>query len=175
MKYRELLDEYRSLLERDVALRMELHQIPKGYLVTKKISGKDYLYLQYTVQGKKKSEYVRDEDAVRIRAAVARRDLVKEEMDSICRELARLENAAKILDVNLYRTFFFLKQCSEMDALPIEKRHGALSFARAMTALEGLPASEDTQRNLMLWMNGEKHFADFYMNALQRYRVLEVM
>mgnify|MGYP003294939903 CR=1 FL=1 len=175
MKYRELLDEYKDLLERDVALRMELHQIPRGYLVTKKISGKEYLYLQYTVQGKKKSEYVRDEDAFRMRAALARRDPVKEEMDVIRREQARLESAAQILDVNLHRAFFFLKQCSEMDALPMEKRHGALSFARAMTALEGLPASEDTERNLTLWVNGEKHFADFYMNALQAYRVLEVM
>ena len=175
MKYRELLDEYKRLLDRDVALRIELHQIPKGYLVTKKISGKEYLYLQYSVQGKKKSEYVRDEDVDRMKAALARRDPMKKEMDAIRREQVRLESAAKILDINLYRVFFFLKQCSEMDALPKEKRHDALSFARAMTALEGLPAKEETEQNLLLWVNGEKQFADFYMNALQAYRVLEVM
>lgn len=175
MKYRELLDEYKGLLDRDVALRIELHQIPKGYLVTKKISGKEYLYLQYSVQGKKKSEYVHDEDVDRMKAALARRDPIKKEMDAIRREQVRLESAAKILDINLYRVFFFLKQCSEMDALPKEKRHDALSFARAMTALEGLPAKEETEQNLLLWVNGEKQFADFYMNALQAYRVLEVM
>ncbi|MBO5130210.1 MAG: hypothetical protein J6B95_07695 [Oscillospiraceae bacterium] len=175
MKYRELLDEYKGLLDRDVALRIELHQIPKGYLVTKKISGKEYLYLQYSVQGKKKSEYVRDEDVDRMKAALARRDPMKKEMDAIRREQVRLESAAKILDINLYRAFFFLKQCSEMDALPKEKRHDALSFARAMTALEGLPAKEETEQNLLLWVNGEKQFADFYMNALQAYHVLEVM
>lgn len=175
MKYRELLDEYKRLLDRDVALRIELHQIPKGYLVTKKISGKEYLYLQYTVQGKKKSEYVRDEDVDRMKAALARRDPMKKEMDAIRREQVRLESAAKILDLNLYRAFFFLKQCSEMDALPKEKRHTALSFARAMTALEGLPAKEETEHNLLLWVSGEKQFADFYMKALQTYRVLEVM
>ena len=83
MKYRELLVEYKGLLDRDIALRMELHAIPKGYLVTKKISGKEYLYLQYSAQGKKKSEYIRDEEAVSVRAAIARREPVKAEMDEI--------------------------------------------------------------------------------------------
>ena len=68
-----------------------------------------------------------------------------------------------------------MKQCAEMDALPREKRGHALSFAKAMTALEGLPAKEETERNLLLWEKGEKRFSDFYMNALQNYRVLEVM
>ena len=51
MKYRELYDEYADLLAREAILRQEMHGIPKGYLVTKKIAGKEYLYLQYTAQG----------------------------------------------------------------------------------------------------------------------------
>ena len=51
MKYHELLVEYKKLLADDVRLRQEMNLIPKGYLVTKKIAGKEYLYLQYTVQG----------------------------------------------------------------------------------------------------------------------------
>ena len=175
MKYHELLVEYQELLAQDVHLRQEMHQIPKGYLVTKKIAGKDYLYLQYTVQGKKKSEYVREEDALRIRSSIARRESVKAEMDAVRREQNRLESAAKILDNNLYRTFMFLKQCAEMDAMPLEKRAGALSFARAMTALEGLPAKDETEQNLLLWANGQKLFSDFYMKSLQSYRVVEGM
>ena len=62
MKYMELLDEYSALLNSEVKLRLELHEIPKGYLVTKRISGKEYLYLQYTEHGKKKTEYIREED-----------------------------------------------------------------------------------------------------------------
>lgn len=173
MKYRELFDEYKELLASEINLRLELHQIPKGYLVTKKIAGKEYLYLQYTAQGKKKSEYVHEEDWTRIKAAIARREPVKEEMDAVRREQTRLESAAKILDDNLYRIFFFLKQCAEMDALPMERRQDALSFARAMTALEGLPAKEETEQNLILWSRGEKMFADIYMKSLQSYRVLE--
>lgn len=173
MKYRELLEEYMGLLNQDVRLQQEMRCIPKGYLVTKKIAGKEYLYLQYTAQGKKKSEYIREEDWTHIKAAIARREPVKEEMDVIRREQTRLESAVKILDSNLYRTFFFLKQCAQMDALPMEKRQDALSFARAMTALEGLPAKEETEQNLLLWARGEKKFADFYMKSLQTYRVLE--
>ena len=175
MKYHELLVEYKALLAEDVRLRKEMHLIPKGYLVTKKIAGKEYLYLQYTVQGKKKSEYVREEDALRIRSAIARREPVKAEMDVLRREQNRLESAAKILDGNLYRTFIFLKQCAEMDAMPLEKRQSALSFAKAMTALEGLSAKDETEKNLLLWAKGEKHFSDFYMKSLQSYRVVEGM
>ena len=175
MKYRELLEEYKGLLDRDIALRMELHAIPKGYLVTKKIAGKEYLYLQYTVQGKKKCEYVREEDALQIRSAIARKEPVKGEIDILRREQNRLESAAKILDSNLYRTFIFLKQCADMDAMPLEKRSGALSFARAMTALEGLSAKDETEQNLLLWAKGQKPFSDFYMKSLQSYRVLEGM
>ena len=175
MKYHELLVEYKKLLAEDVRLRQEMHLIPKGYLVTKKIAGKEYLYLQYSVQGKKKSEYVREEDALQIRSAIARREPAKAEMDMLRREQNRLESAAKILDTNLYRAFIFLKQCAEMDAMPLEKRSGALSFARAMTALEGLSAKDDTEQNLLLWANGQKLFSDFYMKTLQSYRVVEGM
>ena len=175
MKYRELYDEYRELLVYETKLRQEMHRIPKGYLVTKKIAGKEYLYLQYTAQGKKKSEYIHEEDWTWIKAAIARREPAKEEMDILRREQIRLESAAKILDSNLYRTFVFLKQCAEMDALPMEKRLDALSFARAMTALEGLSAREETEQNLLLWAKGEKKFTDFYMKSLQSYRVLEGM
>ena len=175
MKYRELYDEYRELLAHETKLRQEMHRIPKGYLGTKRIAGKEYLYLQYTAQGKKKSEYIHEDDWTWIKAAIARREPAKEEMDILRREQIRLESAARILDTNLYRTFMFLKQCADMDALPMETRLDALSFARAMTALEGLSAREETEQNLLLWAKGEKKFADFYMKSLQSYRGVEGM
>ena len=118
---------------------------------------------------------MREEDVQRIKSAIARREPVKGEIDILRREQNRLESAAKILDSNLYRTFIFLKQCADMDAMPIEKRYGALSFARAMTALEGLSAKDETEQNLLLWAKGQKLFSDFYMKSLQSYRVVEGM
>ena len=175
MRYQELLVEYKDLLAAYVHLQQELRSIPKGYLVAKKISGREYQYLQYSVQGKKKSEYVREEDAERIRAAIARREPAKAELDAVRQSQDRLERAARILDTNLYRTFVFLKQSAEMDALPIDKRQDALSFAKAMTALEGLPTKEETEQNLSLWAAGEKRFTDFYMQSLCAYGILEGM
>lgn len=84
-----------------------------------------------------------------------------------------METAAKNFDSNQYRISFFLQQCAEMDALPIEKRKDALAFARTMTALEGLPAKEETEKNLQLWARGEKRFADFYIKSLQSYHILD--
>ena len=82
-------------------------------------------------------------------------------------------NAAKNHDGNQSRISFFLQQCAEMDAMPMEKRQEALSIAKAMTTLEGLPAKEETEKNLQLWAKGEKRFVDFYMESLQSYSIID--
>ena len=130
--------------------------------------------MQYTFLGKKKSEYLRESEVDIVREQLALRESFYEKLEENSANLDRLERAAKILDEQLSRTFFYLRQCADMDALPISKREKALSFARAMTALEGLPARETTEENLQLWAKGEKSFADFYLPALQDYRVMEV-
>lgn len=80
----------------------------------------------------------------------------------------------RILLLGQNRTAVFLEQCALMDALPLEKREEALSFAKAMTALEGLSAKTETEHNLQLWAKGEKKFSDFYMESLKSYHVLEL-
>ena len=84
-----------------------------------------------------------------------------------------MESTEEYLISNQNRISFFLQQCAEMDALPIEKRKDALAFAKAMTALEGLPAKEETEKNLQLWARGEKRFADFYIKSLKSYHILD--
>jgi hypothetical protein len=175
MRYFELLNEYKDLLHADVQLRTQLQAIPKGYVTTKKIAGKDYCYLQYTVQGKKKSEYLREEDVASIRHAIAQREPLKEQVEKVRKDQLRLESAARILDAGLYRTFLFLKQCAEMDALPVVKRQEALLFSDAMTALEGLCAKPETDKSLRLWARGEGSYTDIYMKALVQDRVVEGM
>lgn len=175
MRYSELLNEYKALLHMDVQLRTQLQTIPKGYVTTKRISGKDYYYLQYSVQGKKRSEYLREEDVLSVRHAIARREPLKAQMEEVRKDQLRLESAARILDAGLYRTFLFLKQCAEMDALPVAKRQEALLFSGAMTALEGLCAKPETDESLQLWAKGEGSYMDIYMKALVQYRVVEGM
>ena len=84
-----------------------------------------------------------------------------------------MESLVKYFDSNRSRIYFFLQQCAEMDTMPIEKRQNALSFAKAMTALEGLPAKEETEKNLQLWEKGEKRFLDFYMESLRSYSIID--
>ena len=174
MKYQELYNEFTALLVYRTELQRQIQTIPKGYITIKKISGKEYHYLQYTLFGKKKSEYLRESEVDAVREKLALGETLKKEIETNNVNLDRLEKAVKILDTHLSRTFFYLRQCADMDALPISKRHKALSFARAMTSLEGLPAKEITEKNLQLWAKGEKSFADFYLPALQDYRVIEV-
>lgn len=175
MRYFELLNEYKDLLHADVQLRTQLQAIPKGYVTTKRIAGKDYYYLQYSDQGKKKSEYLREEDVESVRHAVAQREPLKRQLEELRKDQLRLESAARILDAGLYRTFLFLKQCAEMDALPVVKRQEALLFTDAMTALEGLCAKPETDKSLRLWARGEGSYTDIYMKALVHYQVVEGM
>ena len=174
MKYQELYAEYSALLHAQIKLKRCLMATPRGYITTKKISGKEYHYLQYTYWGKKKSEYLREADVDKVREKLLLGEILRRQIAENNAALDRLEKAVKILDEQLSRAFFYLRQCAEMDALPVTKREKALSFARAMTSLEGLPAKETTEENLQLWAKGEKSFADFYLPALQDYRVMEV-
>lgn len=174
MKYQELYNEYSELLYSQTKLKQRLKATPRGYITTKKISGKEYHYLQYTYWGKKKSEYLREAEVESVREKLLLRDALCKEIENTQANLDRIEKAVMILDQQLSRTFFYLRQCAEMDALPVSKRERALSFARAMTSLEGLPAKETTEENLQLWAKGEKSFAEFYLPALQDYRVMEV-
>lgn len=173
MRYLELYNEYTSLLKRQSEARRQLQSIPRGNITVKRISGKEYHYLQYTHLGKKKCQYLRETEVDSIREALTLRETLCQEIEETSFALDRLERAVKILDETMSRMFWFLRQCADMDALPISKRSKALSFARAITALEGLPAQDKTEENLKLWAQGNISFADFYLPALQNYQVME--
>ena len=172
MRYQELYDEYSELLRRETQLKTQIQGLPYGYITKRKISGKEYSYLQYTVQGKKHSECLREDRVNEVRSALSLRDELSTQLEQVQRDLSRLDNAAKILDTSLSRSFYFLRQCAEMDALPIAKRAKAFSFARAITALEGLPARPETEEHLRLWADGKKLFSELYLPALRQYHAL---
>lgn len=120
------------------------------------------------------SEYLQETKVASVCEMLTHGEVLRKELEINHASLERLERAVKILDEQLSRTFFYLRQCAEMDALPVSKREKALSFARAITSLEGLPVKETTEENLQLWAKGEKFFADFYLPALQNYGAMEV-
>ena len=175
MKYQELYLDYQRLLNEELRLCGELAELPTGNLTAKRISGKEYQYLQYSVGGKKKSVYIKAEQLEQTREQLALRAQKAARLKEVRAELERLESAVRILDRALSRLFLRLKYSAKMDALPLPQRKKALSFARAMTALEGLSARVQTDTFLEQWTRGDASFRDYYLTTLREYRLLEVL
>lgn len=174
MKYQEIYEEYEAFLSRYSQAALELESLPRGSVVKKHITGKEYHYLQHTDCGKKVTKYIKPGDLAAVMNGLQRRASLEMEIETITRDLRRLEDAASILSPNMSRSFFFLRQCAQMDALPLQKRERALSFSNALTALEGLPAEAATEQNLHAWVKGQKRFSEFYLPALKHYGIAEV-
>jgi len=174
MAYRELHNEYVSLLRDKTNCQNALAALKDGYISTKTISGKKYTYLQYRVDGKLSSEYVREEHLPEIRAELDERTRILEKIRGIDARLEKIEAAADILDNSLRRELITLRRCAAMEAMPYDERGKSLAFGSAMTALEGIPASAETEKNLTRWANGEVSFQESYLNTLRAYHLAEV-
>ena len=166
MKYKELYNEYNSQLSKKASYTKTLLGLKEGYISTKTIYGKKYFYLQRKVDGKIISEYIKESELLRFKSDLKRRDEIKVLIQSADEQLDKLEAAAKMLDNSLYHKIIILKRCSQMDALPIETRWKALEFGNAMTALEGIPASESTEKTLSQWSTGQHSFKDGFLQIL---------
>lgn len=175
MKYQELYLDYQRLLDEEMQLCKELAELPTGNLTAKRISGKEYQYLQYSEGGKKKCVYIKTEQLEQLRKQLSQRAQKSTRLKEVRAEQEKLESAGRILDGPLSRLFFQLKHSAKMDALPLPQRKKALSFASAMTALEGLPARAQTDALLEQWSRGEASFRDYYLATLREYRLLKAL
>jgi hypothetical protein len=174
MVYQELYNEYTSLLRVKTDCQKALTALKEGYISTKTISGKKYAYLQYRIDGKLSSEYIREDDTPKIRAELDERTRTLEKVREIDSRLDKIEAAAGILDDGLHRKLIAIRRCAAMDAIPLDERIKSLAFGNAMTALEGIPASEETEKDLSLWANGDLSFQESYFNTLKTYQLAEV-
>ena len=99
----------------------------------------------------------------------------REELEAFIRQadeqMEKIESAASILDKSLYRKLIIQKRCAAMDSMPVDMRKKSLEFGNAMTALEGIPASEDTENYLSLWVAGQCSFKDGYLQTLAKYNL----
>jgi hypothetical protein len=174
MKYKEIHDEYFSLLSQWSEC-MEISSSSKeGYISTKTISGKKYAYLQKLIDGKINSEYIQTEMLPQVQAELRRRDEAKKEIKHINEQLSRLETAAKVLDKSLHYKLTVLRRCALMDSMPVDTRKKSLAFGNAMAAIEGLPTSNETDESMSLWATGQHSFKDGYMKVLAKYNLIEV-
>lgn len=89
-----------------------------------------------------------------MQADLERRLAIRQQIAAAGDELEKLEAAALILEKPRYRRLLLLRRCASMDAMPLCERQKSLAFASAMAALEGVPASPDTDHRLTSWVQG---------------------
>jgi hypothetical protein len=172
MKYKELYDEYNSLLSQQNEYLRTSSTIKEGYISTKTISGKQYFYLQKKIEGKINSEYIKEDMLPQVKSELQQRGEIEKAIDRTNEQLDRLETAVKVLDKSLYHKLIILRRCALMDSMPVDMRKKSLEFGNAMNALEGIPASEDTEKTLSLWAAGQHSFRDSYLQTLTKYRLI---
>ena len=171
MMYRDVYDEYVLLLQEKSNLQVSLSQLKKGYISTKTISNKKYAYLQYRQNGKLISEFIKKENLSKIKTEIDERAEITKRISEIEIRLDRIEAAANILDNKFYQTLINLRRCKIMDSMSNDERDKSLKFGNAMTALEGIVASEETEECLSKWVNGNYSFQESFLNTLQTYNL----
>jgi len=173
MKYKEIYNEYVSLIKEKTDNQIVLNSLKNGYISQKTISGNNYSYLQHRVDGSLVSEYIRKYDLPEVKAELSERTRITKNINDINNKLKTLEAAAKILDKALYRKLINVRRCAVMELMSSDKRFKALAFCRAMTALEGISVSSDTDKNLSSWAKGEATFREGYIKTLQMFNLAE--
>ena len=86
--YDVLEEEKERLLRMKSAMEKELESLPKGYLSKKRISGREYYYLQHRDGGKMVSSFVPAADVEEMRTKVERRRQLQASIRE-CRENIR--------------------------------------------------------------------------------------
>ena len=84
----------------------------------------------------------------------------------ICRQIKEIEEETKSVDEELYCKMLRYKLCAGMDELSVAEKEKAISFGRAMTALEGVSVSLKTESDIHLWVNGEKSFLSVFEDTI---------
>ena len=170
-----LVEDYKKLLNRKVQIESELPDLPRGYISKKTIRGKIYLYLQNRTSGTYASKYLKSEEIDKITQQIALRKQYGAELPKITVRLEELEQAALLLDKGISRELMLLKITAGMDNISFAQKERSSSFASAMNAIEGIPISNQTERDISDWKQGSKSFLAIFETTLQRYGfVLEV-
>lgn len=167
----ELTKEYEDLLRQREKIKRNFASAVQGYISKKKINGKEYCYLQTRSGDKITSKYLKRSEVDAVTAQIALRKEYERALPAISKRLREIETATKTLDAALYRRLLVLKVSVGMDELAPEEKEKCLSFADAMTAIEGVPVSEETQQDLENWKEGGCTFLAAFENTLQRHGI----
>ena len=161
--------EYEKLLNRRNLIKNKLSALPLGYLSKKSINGKEQYYLQRRVGKKIISSYIKVEDVVDTEKGIMRRKQYETELAEIEARIEQLEKASMHIGRGLYCDLQLCKMSSGMDDMSKEQKLKSSSFATSMNAVEGVFASEETQKGIVEWQNGDKKFIAVFSDTLKRY------
>lgn len=164
-----LFTEYMELLERKEKTSSELASLPQGYISRKTINGKEYRYLQARVAGKMVSTYLKGDEVDKVVAQIAKRKAAEAELPKINDRIVELERAAKFIGRGADRRLMLLKMSIGMDSMDTEQKKSCVSFAAAMNAIEGVPVSDQTSKDIADWQNGKKTYLAVFRTVLRRY------
>ena len=161
--------EYEKLLSRYQHIKRELSVLPLGYLSKKTINGKEQYYLQRRIGKKITGVYIKTDDVAKIEKEIQLRKNFETELMGIEERISQLEKAAVHIGRSLYCDLLISKMSSGMDDISKEQKLKSSSFATSMNAVEGVFASEETQKDINEWQNGNKKFITVFSDTLKRY------
>ena len=78
--------EEKDIMRRMAELEEQIDRLPKGYVGTKTVKGKEYSYLRWTENRKKKEKYIPADQAEKVRADVEKRRALTEELRTLMHE-----------------------------------------------------------------------------------------
>ncbi len=162
--------EYKDLISRKLFLQREIDKLPVGYISKKTIKGKIQFYLQRREGNKVIGTYIKCEDVDLVSEGIDKHKMYIEELSGIDSRLAQLEQAATLIDKDLYCHLLLYKLSYRMDELDTTERQVCSSFGSAMNSIEGVAVSMETQNDIEKWKRGDKSFLSVFEDTLRRYR-----
>ncbi len=164
-----IIFEYKSLISDYNNLKNTMENFPSGYISNKIIKGKVYYYLQSRMGGKINSRYLKADEVPLIRQQIEDSKKYKSKLIGIECRISELENAAKLIDKNLSRQLSLIKLTDGLDELSHEQKEKSISFASAMNAIEGVPASHKANIYIDEWKNGGRTYLSALQDVLKMY------
>ena len=164
-----IVNEYTKLLEKKARLQKDLSVLPQGYISKKNINGRTYYYLQNRVSGKMTGIYLKKDEVDRVSEQLRLRKQYEAELPKVNSRLSELEQAARLIGHGLDRRLLLQKLGAGMDMLSADQKGRCISFADAMNAIEGVPASAQTSKGLADWQAGKSSYLSVFEAALRRY------
>lgn len=161
--------EYKKLLAKRADIIGSLDLLPDGYISEKTINGTKQHYLQKRVGKKVIGKHISSSELSAVRRGLSKRESLEKELVIVEERLVSIEAASKLVSHNLYKRILLLKACMPMEVLSTDAKVRASSFAEAMNAIEGIPATSEMKSNINAWHSGEISFLSLYEATLKKY------